>query len=623
MTGNGCEATAGLSKADLMLLKGSNRDVVEMRILHAGMVAKEVLHLKEIAECFGIQSRLVNVERSPSLLIALREEIAEGCAGLVLDVSSLSTYFDAPDQLPEISEVLRGSSTAVLLLVTNSGLISNQAVRILTEGAVVQVNEQTSADTVTFPKSGSSFSRELSSQTFPHEAKRALTLSLPAEAVVDVVMVLDGLPAFVHRPLGQASIFVWSTPDVFDVRRPLSAERGFEIACDEYIPAIIFLREAFRDLCWHNPNAGAGIVIDDPLLQRKYGFIDFERLLKSAREHGYHVTLAFIPWNQWRSRSKEVQLFLDYADCFSVCAHGCDHTRNEYGLADYDGLLRKNFVARERMEQHGRRTGLETEALMVCPQEKYSLEAMRAFADSRQFLGVVCTACMPRNLAEPKLTAADLLLPAQDSFFGLPVFKRHYSGADMSAFAMALFLGKPAILVEHHEFFRNGPSRAEEFVRRLAELSPALEWRSLFDTVTRTHARRKLSDGEYEVRFFTDRFILEHESGTPARYRLFRRVPEASVVERVQVGDEEVPFTRKNGFVFFETYVHRSGTTLVLVVVASVKPSKPYPTGIRYQGSVAVRRALSEFRDKVVARNRFALKAGSILMKSLGRTTKR
>src|SRR5438132_1052937 len=163
------------------------------------------------------------------------------------------------------------------------------------------------------------------------------------------------------------------------------------------------------------------MVIDDPLLQKRYGFIDFEALLRSAREHRYHVTLAFIPWNHWRSRSRDVQLFLDYSDCFSICAHGCDHTDNEFGSSDYDVLLRKNFVASERMNRLGRRTGLQSEALMVCPQEKYSLEAMGAFSNSRQFLGLICTACMPRNLTTPQLSAADLLLPAQDSFFGFSV----------------------------------------------------------------------------------------------------------------------------------------------------------------------------------------------------------
>ncbi|MEO7725523.1 MAG: hypothetical protein ABIU29_12700 [Chthoniobacterales bacterium] len=430
-------------------------------------------------------------------------------------------------------------------------------------------------------------------------------------------MNLNGLPSFARRQVDLAEIFVWSTTAIFDVRRPLQAETEFELACDEYIPAIIFLRAAFDDRCWHNPTAGAGMVIDDPLLKKKYGFIDFEKLLESARTHAYNVTLAFIPWNHWRSRVQEVKLFLDYSDCFSICVHGCDHTKNEYGLADYGGLLRKNFVAQERMDRHGRRTGLESEPFMVCPQEKYSLEAMEAFSDSRVFLGLACTACMPRNQASAKVSGADLLRPAQDCLFGFPVFKRHY-WRDMSVFAMALFLGKPAILVEHHEFFRHGPAGAEEFVQRLAELRPDLKWRSLGETMVRTHARRLISQGGYAIRFFTDRFILEHQIEEPAEYSLARRVPEASVVERVLVRNETTPFTREKDFVRFEIHADKSETIPVQVEVAPVRPSGTYPNGIKYQTAVALRRGLSELRDNVVARNRFALKAGKRLMKSLG-----
>ena len=188
-----------------------------------------------------------------------------------------------------------------------------------------------------------------------------------------------------------------------------------------------------------------------------------------------------------------------------------------------------------------------SEPLMVCPQELYSLEAIRAFADSRQFIGVVCTACMPRNLTAPSICGADLLLPAQDSFFGFPVFKRHY-WTGMSNFAMSLFLGKSAILVEHHEFFRNGPGAAENFVSELSKLNPRIQWTSLAETAKRTHLRRRLSENQHEVRFFTDDFNLEHAGETPAEYRLIRRIPATTIVRRLMVNGVETPFATRERF---------------------------------------------------------------------------
>lgn len=537
---------------------------------------------------------------------------------VILDVAGLSRMFSSLD-LNRVRSILRSRDLAVLLLVTGADEAANRLVETVTNGAVQRIGIISNSGGVNFPKTRSSLSGELSSYSFRRKQSPALAIIEASLTDVETVMKLDASVTFVRLQVGRASVFVWSTLRIFDVDRTLSAELEFEEAADEYIPVIIFLRFAFGQQCWHNPSPRAGIVIDDPLLTKNYGFIKFPQLLQSARRHKYHITLAFIPWNHWRSRAKDVKMFIEHSDCFSVCVHGCDHTNKEFKSANYEALLSKNFVARHRMERHRERTGLGIEPLMVCPQEQYSLEAIRAFSDSRQFLGLVCTACMPRNLAAPQLSGADLLLPAQDSFFGFPVFKRHYWNG-MGAFAMSLFLGKPAILVEHHEFFRNGSVGTEEFVRRLAELRPGLQWTSLVQTVTSTHARRRVCEGRWEVRFFTDIFHLEHGLEEPTHYRLLRRIPKATVVKRVLVGGKEVPFSRENGFLTFETHTHHPQTLFVQVEVAPIKPTKVYSSGVKYQASVALRRGLSELRDNIIARNRFALRAGRLVIKSLKQT---
>ena len=112
-----------------------------------------------------------------------------------------------------------------------------------------------------------------------------------------------------------------------------------------------------------------------------------------------------------------------------------------------------------------------------------------------------------------------------------------------------------------------------------------------------------VSEGRWEVRFFTDTFHLEHGREEHVEYRLLRRIPEATVVQSVLVGGKQVPFSRENGFLTFETYAQRPGTLLVRVDVAPIQSTRVYSFGIQYQGSVALRRGLSEFRDNVIARN--------------------
>jgi hypothetical protein len=575
-----------------------------MRICYYKYPSKNLGHLASLARCMGISVELFEVQNSATFVAAIEDAMLPTGAALVLDVASLKKICHQ-DAVVRAAALISRRDVSVLLFTDEVDEAADQFLQVLTRGAVLKSNDAGNVARIHFSKDSKRLARELLSQSYPRKPSKAIGLSLRPGTKAEPIMNLGRSSSFMRVTTGKANVFVWSSLRIFDVSQPLAAELEFELAADEYVPAMIFLRFAFGDQCWHNPTIGAGIVIDDPLLNKNYGFINFQQLLRSARAYGYHVTLAFIPWNHWRSRRKSVKMFREYADCFSICAHGCDHTRNEYGSADYHALLRKNFVARKRMQHHARRTALRSEPLMVCPQEEYSLQAMRAFADSRQFIGLMSTACMPRNLTLPQLSGADLLSPAQDSFFGFPVFKRHYWNS-MSVFAMSLFLGKPAILVEHHEFFRKGTAGAEEFVRRLGELRPDLKWRSLAQTVTRTHARRRVSESRWEIRFFTDTFQLEHEREQPVKYTLFRRIPETTCVERVRVEGKEVPFSREDGFLRFETQADCPRTLSIQLVVAPKKPTKTYAFGGKYQASVALRRLLSEFRDNVVARRGFA-----------------
>lgn len=585
-----------------------------MKVIFHTKLSQTLVQLQSLAVCLGVNAECTDVGIVGSLLLALREAILAKTRGIVLDVGTLKNKCDEAE-LRELAACLLRHKIVILLLVSDVDESAARFLSILTNNAILGIEPIEQASRVNFPASSGALSEELSSYSYPRKSAKAISLILSSARNAQVIMTLDKSPTFVCAGVGEANVFVWATDVVFNVFKPLTAEIEFEQATEQYIPAIIFLRFAFGEQCWHNPQPGAGLIIDDPLLRTSYGFINFPQLLASAKKHQYHITLAFIPWNHWRTRTKNAQMFLKYSDCFSPCAHGCDHTHHEFKSADYEGLLRLIFAARQRMERHGERTGLTSEPLMVCPQEQYSLEAMRAFADSRQFVGLICTACMPRNLPAPKIRGADLLLPAQDSFYGFPVFKRHYWNG-MAAFAMALFLGKPAILVEHHEFFRNGSAAAEEFAQKLAELRPDLKWKSLAETVMATHARRSVCRDKWEVRFFTDTFQLEYELEQPIDLKLLRRLPETTRIERVRADGREVPFSREDGFLMFDTHLDYPQTLSVKVDCRSVKPTKFYSPGVRYQVSVALRRGLSELRDNVIARNPVVFRASKRLVKS-------
>ena len=71
-----------------------------------------------------------------------------------------------------------------------------------------------------------------------------------------------------------------------------------------FLPHAMALRYVAGDACWRPNSAQASIIIDDPLLRKSYGFLNFESLLRLADQHNFHAAIAFIPHNFRRNSSQ-------------------------------------------------------------------------------------------------------------------------------------------------------------------------------------------------------------------------------------------------------------------------------------------------------------------------------
>jgi hypothetical protein len=570
------------------------------------MPSQAALCFHALAVQFGIDACLASAEDR-----GISQDEGWADAPAVLDVSAMAAADRGRVDAGRIQTLARRSGPT-LLLVTDA---SEATLALLAElaGRTLRVGE-CCVRTVTF----GAHAEELAGATVPRSTRPSLCFELQARPD-DCVAMDRGGPAFLSWPAVSHRRWAWATPEVIDPGAAPSAEFEFEERLDEAIPAIIFLRHAFGSAAWHNPRRDAGLVIDDPLVMPRYGFIDFPALLASAREHAYHVSLAFIPWNASRTRSRNASLFRDNRDVFSLCVHGCDHTNNEYGTANHPLLLAKNEVALRRMDGLARKTGLPYAPLAVCPQEQCSIEGWRAFADNRRLLGMVNTGCLPRNIANTRVTVGDLLLPAQDALFGFPAFKRYYPGS-MANYALALYLGKPAILVEHHPYFRDGLGASETFASDLRRICPSVRWPSLERLAVRTHWRRRASAGLTEIRFFTRRFELEVQPGDGPAYRIRKRVHDPEEVRSAKVDGLEVPFTLDGDHVVIDATFGSAGIHEIELELKPVPVPRAYPRDPRYHVGVAARRHLSEFRDNVLSRHPGIARAAKSLMNSLGVT---
>lgn len=268
----------------------------------------------------------------------------------------------------------------------------------------------------------------------------------------------------------------------------------------------------------------------------------------------------------------------------------------------------------KRMDHHQEQTGMGWDPIMICPREEYTVEALQALADTGRFLGLVNTGCIPRNLNFEHVRGVDLLLPAQDSFFGFPIFKRHY-WSDVSVFAMAAFLGKPVILVEHHDFFRDQNRAFKEFVAKLNTACPTVQWSGLADLARQTCLCRRVSPEAMEVRFFTDEFLMRNPTPHPQVVRFRRRLPPDRVIESIMVNGLKVTVAREGEFICFETILGGNSTATVQLHRCTSPIPDGNSRGWTYDVGIAIRRLLSEARDNWLSRNQILLNAANRLVK--------
>jgi hypothetical protein len=412
------------------------------------------------------------------------------------------------------------------------------------------------------------------------------------------------LASFVSFARGGSRVFLLAGSELLDVAAPASpSDRPAEFYA-QLAPWLMFLRSGFGEWCWHNPNLRAAWVIDDPLLKENYGFLRYSDLVEALDADDVTASIAFIPWNRGRNSADTIALFRSRDDRLSVCVHGCDHTENEFGSGNPAALRAKARTAVVRMEELREREGLAYEPVMVFPQGGFCKGALEALA-AEGFLAALNTSVFAADHQAGDLVVGDLLDPAISRYGRCPLFSRKYP---VSIFPVAfdLFVGKPALLVEHHGFFRNGCRSMTDFVRRLKVQSPSLIWSSPGEIFTESALQQKISADETRVRFYADRFLLQNVSDRRTTYRL-QRTGEFPGLSHIWCDGEPLEASVSAAELTSEVALNPGEVVRIEVPGARVAGSAPVRWSLAYRAKVAARRYLSEFRDNYVARNEWLL----------------
>jgi len=404
-----------------------------------------------------------------------------------------------------------------------------------------------------------------------------------------------------------AEILFVASEDVAD----LNAEVG-DTPLSEYfsrlLPHAMALRYAAGYECWRPCKAHASIIIDDPLLRKSYGFLNFESLLRLAQQHNFHTAIAFIPHNFRRNSSRITRMFRENVARLSICFHGNDHIEAEFASIDPALLNTLLLVAEDRMSLHGQMTGLPCDRVMVFTQGNFSIEAMKLLK-SHNFYAAVNT--VPHPAEQPvRLTIGELAQPAVLRYGGFPLFIRKPIRQTQSHdIAFNLFFGRPVLIVEHHEMFKR-PESLVEIAERINSVAPEVHWSNLATVVSNSILMRRAPDETHHVRAYSGTVRISNDSRSTSHYSIeWGDSRDSASIEQVLMDG-----TPCCGFEIDDAGIRLSvelapGSSRTFSLVHRNVHAAVRNLGLRRNAQAFLRRRLSEVRDNYLSKNQHILTA--------------
>jgi hypothetical protein len=404
--------------------------------------------------------------------------------------------------------------------------------------------------------------------------------------------------------LGAVDVFLSACPISLDIDDPVEG-RFFDIRryFSSVVPLLLFLKHAFPGAVGSKRPVGASLIVDDPVLKRRYGYMHFDRVLGAMTRHAFCTTVAFIPWNWRRTNRRTAALFRGNSDRYGLVLHGCDHTANEFATPSVARLNHKAKAALHRAQRHQERTGLRVSPIMVFPQGAFTPDALYVLK-CNNFTAAVNTEVNPVG-ALPPTRVRELWQVAIMQYSSFPVFTRRYAFHGLENFVFDVFLGKPCLIVGHHDVFKDEGRELLTLVDRLNSMAGGLAWGGLDAVIARSYASREDADGTQSIRMFANEMSLGGGAGGGATFRVEKQELDPSAIRRVTCNGREIDWTWTFGFAKFEVEVRQADSVVIRIEHSDRLGESNVNDGTRYRMAVRARRYLSEVRDDYIATNEF------------------
>jgi hypothetical protein len=579
-------------------------------ILHEGTPGSREFRLGRILDFFGVPSKVIEASKLADMDGSCLEYAVFGsiravsttlkqCQGAAPPLSPAAYYAYADDE--------RSLCTSILQSLLGDANLSLQEAPV---GNLSVMVSRERAD-LAGPMAGIKFSSRLGS-----EDAVLIRASAEGESMFATVISAGGAPVFLRHQNNGTPVFFCTSSQMVDIDQPVA--QGFYDVKDHFcsiVPLVMFIRFMFSEIAWRPQEFSACLIIDDPLLKPKYGFCNFAKLRDLMQEHGFTTNIAFIPWNWRRTSTAAGRFFRNESGLFSISIHGCDHTAGEFGATSLEALHTRAQLAQSRMRNHEARTGIQHDSIMVFPQGVFSSGCPEVLKRNG-FLAAVNTEIAPVDSQNARTRIRDVWEVAIMTYGNFPIFTRRYSFHGLENFAFDLLLGKPCLIVAHHEFFKDGGAELVELIERIGSLNCRLRWRPLGQVIRRACRRRASGVGAEELEMYGNEMLIGNTSDQAIEVMIRKRKSKDDVVSEILCDEKPVTWATEAEHFVFGGRIQSHTERRFRVVYREQANAGNARRSLRFEAAVAVRRVLSEFRDDYLSKYRF-LKAPADRLKNL------
>lgn len=566
-------------------------------IIHTNKPGRCDLAFGKIANFLGIDSVFLTVDKY--LAQVSSSEPSENSGILALGCDTLVGIYEDKNTRENIIASIKNNSSDLYVYGISPGSANAEALRDLTGGMVNDIIIHTDGESrYEVSNDNREITRHftgLSIGGVDKETDFGLELSSSTNNITKLITV-NGRPLFLTINESPCTIFLQATSQILDIDQPASGVDDTDIYFSQLIPPMMFLKYVFKDDCWHNEGEYASVTIDDPLLRKNYGFVNYDSLLDEMEHHNFFINIAFIPWNYRRTEENIADAFRKKSNRLAIGIHGYEHTRRELGTTNPEEIDQIVKLSLQKMRSHEERYGIPFDKVMTFPQGIFSAEAMKVLKSNNYLAGFNFDFTSAGHSVDIKIR--DILEPAVMSYYAFPLYIRRYPG-EIASFASDLFLGKPALIITHHYDYQK-TEIITGLVDKINTLSGSLKWISLGEIVKSTYSVKSLNEDEYQIRLYSPVTTIWNNSERAATYHVLKREDPEVEIKQANIDGNETHYTLKDNDLCIDVKIPPKSSINVEIIYKELYTDTGKNPGTLKKIGVAVRRILSEIRDNYV-----------------------